>query len=112
MPLLAVTATATIRVRNDIVSSLKMRCFYSFLEYYLFIYLFFRDPLVLCSSFDRPNLYFEVNHRSGNSLITNLRRVYGESWRLLFNESAIVYTVTRSRADEIAEELKSKHILI
>lgn len=69
----------------------------------------FRNPLVLCSSFDRPNLYFEVNHKCGNSLITNLRTAFGNNWKSLFTESTIVYTLTRSRADELAEELNSKN---
>lgn len=61
------------------------------------------------SSFDRPNLYFEVNAKSGNSLIANLRRVYGDNWRSLFNESTIIYTITRSRADEMSMELNGKN---
>lgn len=113
VPLLAVSATATLQVRNDIISSLKMRflCFLllsSFIFDFIIFDFFFRNPVVLCSSFDRPNLYFEVNHKSGSSLITNLRRVYDYNWDKLFNESTIVYTITRNRADEIAEELNGK----
>src|SRR5450759_5330438 len=43
VPMLALTATATERVREDILTQLKLR-----------------DPLVHVASFDRPNIYYEV----------------------------------------------------
>ncbi|MBI5586689.1 MAG: hypothetical protein HY892_23000 [Deltaproteobacteria bacterium] len=46
-PVAAFTATATPRVQGDIVLRLRLR-----------------DPLLVRASFDRPNLFFEVQPRS------------------------------------------------
>lgn len=44
VPILALTASATLQVRNDICTNLKLN-----------------DPLIIVSNLDRPNLYLEVN---------------------------------------------------
>jgi Werner syndrome ATP-dependent helicase len=46
VPFLAVTATATSEVERDICVSLKLR-----------------DPFLLCTGFDRPNLYLSVRNK-------------------------------------------------
>lgn len=45
MPLMALTATASARVQDDIVRQLRLR-----------------DPLRLASSFNRPNIHYEGVH--------------------------------------------------
>ena len=44
---MALTATATSIVRNDICKSLRLR-----------------DPVMTCTGFDRPNLFLEVRQKS------------------------------------------------
>lgn len=46
---MALTATASPSIRNDIVNSLHLV-----------------TPQVTCTSFDRPNLYLDVNRKSGD----------------------------------------------
>ena len=79
----AFTATATERVRRDIVAELQMR-----------------DPLVLVGSFDRPNLVYRVLRR-GNlhaQLTAILARHDGES--------GIVYCSSRREVESLAAWLK------
>ena len=73
----AFTATATPRVRQDILSLLQLR-----------------DPWVTVTSFDRPNLYFEVR-RPKDKLQETLRLL--EERR---NKSGIVYCATRKAVEE------------
>ena len=81
----AFTATATERVRRDIVSELGMR-----------------EPLVLVGSFDRPNLVYRVLRRGHlhTQLITILDRHDGES--------GIVYCSSRKEVEALAEWLKGE----
>lgn len=46
---MALTATASPSIRDDIMKSLHLV-----------------NPLVTCTSFDRPNLYLDVNRKSGD----------------------------------------------
>lgn len=79
VPVLAVTATATPSVRDDICRQLKMR-----------------DPQVLCMGFDRPNLEFQVFAKSDDAwsdlrpFITNVRG------------SIIIYVIRKRDAEEVA----------
>ncbi|KAF5273927.1 hypothetical protein FQA39_LY01042 [Lamprigera yunnana] len=91
VPILAVTATATPKVRDDIISCLKLR-----------------KPQVLCSGFDRPNLQFSV-HLKGAGVIQDLRKVMLEknnTWS--FPGSTIIYCITRKQTEDIAETLNLK----
>ena len=83
IPLLAFTATATARVRSDIIAQLSLR-----------------DPAVHLSSFNRPNLFYQVrpkNSRSYAELLAEARR----------GGAGIVYCLSRRRVDELCEQLKS-----
>ncbi|OXB74961.1 UNVERIFIED_CONTAM: hypothetical protein H355_013301 [Colinus virginianus] len=51
VPIVALTATASPSIREDIVSCLNLK-----------------NPQITCTSFDRPNLYLEVGRQSGNIL--------------------------------------------
>jgi ATP-dependent DNA helicase RecQ len=89
-PVLALTATATPHVRDDVVGSLALR-----------------DPLVVVRSFDRPNLSWAVIPGGGYAARARrvgrlLRRVRG---------SAIVYAPTRQTVDDVRDALAGLGIL-
>lgn len=82
-PLMALTATATERVRADIVKHLKLR-----------------DPGCYAASFNRPNLHYRVEQKEK-----------GYAQLLAFigarrNECGIVYTQSRKSAEGLAERLR------
>ena len=81
----AFTATATVRVRRDIVSELRLQ-----------------DPLLLVGSFDRPNLTYRVLRRGNlhNQLIEILSRHDGEA--------GIIYCPSRREVESLAEWLKAQ----
>ena len=78
----AFTATATREVKDDIVCTLRLH-----------------DPKVLVTSFDRPNLYFQVERtrRKDDFVIQYLRDHPGES--------GIIYCATRKNVDKLQELL-------
>lgn len=80
IPVLALTATATERVRDDILTQLKLR-----------------DPHIHIASFDRPNIYYEVRPKHKGS--------YGELLQFLCEQpesSVIVYCQSRKGVDELS----------
>jgi ATP-dependent DNA helicase RecQ len=79
--LAAFTATATPRVRDDILAALRLE-----------------HPLALVTGFDRPNLSFEVKHPKDKyaALAQYLRRDDG---------SGIVYCSTRKEVERVTERL-------
>jgi len=80
VPMLALTATATERVRDDILTQLKLR-----------------DPHIHIASFDRPNIYYEVRPKHKGS--------YGELLQFLREQqesSVIVYCQSRKGVDELS----------
>ena len=82
----AFTATATERVRRDIVGLLGLR-----------------NPAVTVTGFDRPNLYFDV---------ISMPRKDKASWVASYiashpDESGIVYCATRKETEALAESLNS-----
>jgi ATP-dependent DNA helicase RecQ len=77
------TATATERVRRDIVSELRLR-----------------DPLVLVGSFDRPNLTYRVLRRG------NLHRQLLDILARHEREAGIVYCSSRREVEALAEWLQ------
>ncbi|MBT1174584.1 RecQ family ATP-dependent DNA helicase [Bifidobacterium sp. LC6] len=83
-PIGAFTATATERVRQDIVGLLGLR-----------------NPAVTVTGFDRPNLYFDV---------VKLETKYKAAWVASYlaehtDESGIIYCATRKTTEEIARTL-------
>lgn len=89
VPFLALTATATERVRHDIVDQLELR-----------------DPSIHIASFNRTNLYYEVRPKS------NQRQAYTDLFRHI-NQTAgagIVYCLSRKRVDELAARLQQDGI--
>ncbi len=84
MPMMALTATATERVREDILTQLKLR-----------------NPHIYIGSFDRPNLSYEVRQKSQNS--------YKELVHMLLeqpDDSVIIYCASRKSVDEISGALQ------
>ncbi len=80
----AYTATATAAVRADILRLLNLR-----------------DPLIVSTGFDRPNLRFEVIHAAGKAKLTRLQALLGE----LSGQSGIVYCATRKAVEEVCDAL-------
>ncbi|MDR1834547.1 MAG: DNA helicase RecQ [Fusobacteriaceae bacterium] len=81
----AFTATATLRVREDIVAALELRA-----------------PLVAVSGFDRKNLWFEV--RKPKNKLRELLSIL-EKRR---DESGIIYCSTRKNVEKVEEQLRAK----
>lgn len=85
----AFTATATARVREDIVAQLGLR-----------------DAVTLVGSFDRPNLLYRVLPR--NSLRTQVLQVIGRH----AGEAGIVYCPTRREVDDLAAALEEQGLRV
>jgi ATP-dependent DNA helicase RecQ len=90
IPLLALTATATRRVQDDIIAQLRMD-----------------DPVRYVGSFFRPNLHISVIKKTGNppvgkSILRLLRKHK--------NESGIIYCMRRVDADGLASALSAEGI--
>src|SRR5947207_6062887 len=82
VPIVALTATATERVRDDIIKQLKLR-----------------DPCCYVASFNRPNLTYRVAAKS-----SAYQQVL-EFIRARPNESGIVYCASRKTTEALAEKL-------
>jgi len=87
-PIIALTATATHKVRDDIKKSLGIM---SATEY--------------CSSFNRPNLYYEVRPKTKNVDHDIVRFIKGNE-----GKSGIIYCLSRKKVEELAEVLKANDI--
>jgi ATP-dependent DNA helicase RecQ len=86
IPMLAFTATATPRVRTDIVAQLALR-----------------DPALHVSSFNRPNLFYQVRAKT--------KQTYAELLALARGGGAgIVYCLSRRRVDDLALQLQNDGI--
>lgn len=84
----AYTATATERVREDIVRQLNLH-----------------DPAVLVGDFDRPNLTYRVVPRE-KDLLAQVLDVLGRHP----NEAGIVYCIRRRDVDDLAGELQRRGV--
>jgi ATP-dependent DNA helicase RecQ len=80
-PILAFTATATPRVRTDIIAQLALR-----------------EPAVHLTSFNRPNLFYRVQPKTKQSYRQLLAQARGGG-------AGIVYCLSRRRVDELSTEL-------
>ena len=85
VPLIALTATATTRVREDIVEQLGLQ-----------------QGQIFLSSFNRPNLTYSVEAKEGywGKLFSLLQRHDGES--------TIIYCLSRRDTEELAEDLNER----
>jgi len=83
LPFMALTATATTRVRDDIVRQLNLR-----------------DPAVFVASFNRPNLTYRVQPKAkGYQQVLEFMRARPK-------ESGIVYCFSRAGTEALAEKLQ------
>ncbi|MBA4180966.1 MAG: hypothetical protein C0506_10295 [Anaerolinea sp.] len=89
-PIVALTATADPRVREDILHRLKLH-----------------DPVVHVAGFDRPNLRFDVIHVRSQK---EKQERIAEQLRGLGEESAIIYCGTRKRVEELTDFLQRNRI--
>ncbi|MBW4575356.1 MAG: DNA helicase RecQ [Aphanothece sp. CMT-3BRIN-NPC111] len=87
VPVLALTATATERVRTDIIQQLGLR-----------------QPSIHIASFNRPNLYYEVQPKQKNSYTQVLKLIKQG------NGSGIIYCLSRRKVDEITFKLQHSGI--
>jgi ATP-dependent DNA helicase RecQ len=87
VPIMALTATATERVRTDILQQLQLR-----------------DPRCYVASFNRPNLSYRVVPKK-TPYDQVLAIVRGRP-----NESGIIYCASRKTADRLAEKLSADGI--
>ena len=83
VPVIALTATATPKVQQDIQKNLAMM-----------------DAVMFLSSFNRPNLYYEVRPKTKNVVKDVIRFIKNNP-----GKSGIVYCLSRKRVEELAETL-------
>ncbi|KAM4708899.1 bifunctional 3'-5' exonuclease/ATP-dependent helicase WRN [Discoglossus pictus] len=89
VPIVAVTATASPSIRDDIARSLGLR-----------------NPQVTCTSFDRPNLFLEVGRKTSNifnDLQPFLIKTKGSRWE--FEGATIIYCPSRKSSELVTAEL-------
>ena len=90
IPVIALTATATPKVQSDIVKNLVLR-----------------NPKIFISSFNRPNLYYEIqpkiNIDQTNKSIVRFIQQHK-------NKSGIIYTLNRKTTEELAMMLVANGI--
>jgi ATP-dependent DNA helicase RecQ len=82
IPIIALTATATPKVQQDIIKNLQMT-----------------DSTLFKSSFNRPNLYYEVRPKR-NIMKEIVRFIKGN-----MGKSGIIYCLSRKKVEEVAEGL-------
>ncbi len=89
-PVIALTATATPKVQSDILRNLGLR-----------------DPKIFISSFNRPNLYYEILPKiQKDQTIKAIVRFISQNK----GKSGIIYTLNRKTTEELAEMLMANGI--
>ncbi len=89
IPTVALTATATDRVRADIIQQLGLK-----------------QPSIHLASFNRQNLYYEIRSKT--------KYVYAELLELIRETegSAIIYCLTRKKVDELTFKLQNDKVAV
>ena len=88
LKIIALTATATPKVQDDIIKNLKLE-----------------KPKIFKSSFNRPNLFYEVKHKTEDidkDIVSYIKKNEGKS--------GIVYCLSRKRVDEFTNLLQINNI--
>ncbi|QRV86165.1 ATP-dependent DNA helicase RecQ [Ceratobasidium sp. AG-Ba] len=88
VPIMALTATASAKVRRDIMNKLGIP-----------------GCVELVSSFNRPNLHYEVRKKS-KGVVTDIAN-YIKAHH--FKQAGVVYCLSRKGCEEVAKELREKH---
>jgi len=90
VPVIALTATATPKVQNDIVKNLGLR-----------------DANIFISSFNRPNLYYEIQPKiKKEETIKNIVKFILQNK----GKSGIIYTLNRKTTEELADMLTANGV--
>ena len=89
VPFIALTATATDKVKNDISFQLELQ-----------------NPMVFQQSFNRPNLIYSVQKKTKNS-ITEIISMISHDYP---NQSGIVYCLSRKDCEVVSEKLQDAGI--
>ena len=90
IPVIALTATATPKVQSDIVKNLGLR-----------------NPNIFISSFNRPNLYYEVQPKiKKEEAVKSIVKFISQN----MGKSGIIYTLNRKTTEELAEMLMANGI--
>lgn len=94
VPFIALTATATERVKKDVIHNLGMQ-----------------NCEQLKQSFNRPNIYYEVRRKTGKGATAAMFR---EITTLLTteykNQSGIIYCLSRKNCEDVAAQLQKQRI--
>ena len=88
LPVIALTATATVKVQKDILKNLEMQ-----------------DAKIFKSSFDRSNLYYEVRPKTKDVVKDIIKYIKSNP-----GKSGIVYCLSRKKVEELAEVLVANGI--
>jgi ATP-dependent DNA helicase RecQ len=90
LPVIALTATATPKVQSDIVKNLSLR-----------------DPEIFISSFNRPNLYYEIQPKvkKDQTIRHIVKFILGHK-----GKSGIIYTLNRKTTEELSDMLVANGI--
>jgi len=83
VPIIGLTATATLKVQEDIIKTLEMN-----------------DAKVFKSSFDRANLYYEIRPKTKDVIKDIIKYIKTQP-----GKSGIIYCLSRKKVEEIAETL-------
>jgi len=83
IPIIALTATATPKVQDDIIKNLKIQ-----------------NANIFKASFNRPNLYYEIRHKNSNIDSEIIKFINKNK-----NKSGIIYCLSRKRVEVLAETL-------
>src|SRR6516225_1185157 len=90
VPVIALTATATPKVQSDIIKNLGLR-----------------NPVIYISSFNRPNLYYEIQPKiKKEETIKHMVRFIVQNK----GKSGIIYTLNRKTTEELADMLSANGI--
>jgi ATP-dependent DNA helicase RecQ len=90
IPVIALTATATPKVQSDIVKNLDLH-----------------DPHIYISSFNRPNLYYEIQPKIKKSQTDESIVRFIKSMKV---KNGIIYTLNRKTTEELADILMANGI--
>lgn len=90
LPVIALTATATPKVQSDILKNLGLR-----------------DPNIFISSFNRPNLYYEIQPKTKKEqAVKSIVKFISQNK----GKSGIIYTLNRKTTGELADMLMANGI--
>uniref|UniRef100_A0A8C4X7M3 DNA 3'-5' helicase n=1 Tax=Erpetoichthys calabaricus TaxID=27687 RepID=A0A8C4X7M3_ERPCA len=89
VPIIALTATASPSIRQDIIKSLNLD-----------------NPQITCTNFDRPNLFLDVHRKSG-SIIQDIKKflIKKDVGEYEFEGPTIIYCPSRKVTEQVSREM-------